>query len=859
VLDDVIAFLDDVAVRPEHEAGGYGRLILPPRTGKTVIAAAALGHARCPATFIAPTKALVEQSARELGARLPGTPVGTYFSDRKDVVARGVNVTTYAMLQRDFSAGRVPRAIRESALVFADEAHHVLTAERARMLREVFPPSAARIALTATPDYDDERLLCRVFPELVHEVTLEEALELDLLAPLRVWVVEVDADGASVQVVAGDFDEEMLGRVMSSAPFARAVEVFRYGAVHAGTKALIACASRQQASDLHRYLTEHRPPRTPPPALILGETPSDERERLLLAFEEGAIDTLVQVGVLIEGWSSPRCKLLLDLAPSLSRVRATQKYFRVMTKHEALEARIVVLVPTSLPRLPILPTDLFGASARDYECGELIASAQSSGGRARLAHLAHHPVAGVHVKGRVVFSASLARPGLDKESDTELRAVLVTAEPPFDAARPPGLFRFRSLLFRHPLFTGRGDTLLRWMGVPCTRSAYHAFLARLGVDGPAYLALLDEPIATCDQSCRDDARWLLRALRHPVEPGQRRDEALVDGYRALSGRPLEAPPDPCAVALIEERREQIAYALGLLKVRDRRRLAEVFGLLEQRPRTRSAVAREVYRSDARVSMQVRSALRALQPLLLRSPDGLVEIARRTVRVNERPPPPYRRGAPAPRLWEERHAAVPPTGWWELAVPRDARALFTMASRILAVEIGVDLGGVEPDVTTWQDGGAQHVEVCWHARGASFRLLRHGHAWSPTPGVERERHGLWAEIYGLRNEVELYAMGDEPHHVTLVTSIGSERTGLHAAWREAMGALGPRAARRHRRPYGDDLYLPAAAFLQPPDQRSARPESPSWGPVASRGETAPQAPSSSSATLREGTRRAAVRP
>jgi hypothetical protein len=73
--------------------------------------------------------------------------------------------------------------------------------------------------------------------------------------------------------------------------------------------------------------------------------------------------------VLVEGCNSPRCKLLIDLAPSVSLVRSTQKYFRVMTRSESEEARIFVLLPDGIPGRPVLPTDLFGHWLDEYECG----------------------------------------------------------------------------------------------------------------------------------------------------------------------------------------------------------------------------------------------------------------------------------------------------------------------------------------------------------------------------------------------------------------------------------------------------------------------------------------------------------
>ncbi|MBI4822177.1 MAG: hypothetical protein HY791_38315 [Deltaproteobacteria bacterium] len=68
---------------------------------------------------------------------------------------------------------------------------------------------------------------------------------------------------------------------------------------------------------------------------------------------------VIQVAVLIESWDAPRCKLLVDLAPSASRVRATQNINRVLTRYQDSEAQIVVLLPKDLPAMPRLPMKLF--------------------------------------------------------------------------------------------------------------------------------------------------------------------------------------------------------------------------------------------------------------------------------------------------------------------------------------------------------------------------------------------------------------------------------------------------------------------------------------------------------------------
>ncbi len=204
-------YVEDLATRPRSAAAPpFCRIILPPRTGKTVIAGHIIDRTALTATFIVPTRALVEQTVRELARRVPGVAIGTYCGERKLVVSGGVNVITYAMLHRH--AAELPPELARSALVFVDEAHHAMTPGRMAILAQRFDPLAVRVALTATPDYDAERRLEYFFPELIHEITLDEALALDLLAPLRVWVAEVDADASSVRFIAGDFEADLLGR-----------------------------------------------------------------------------------------------------------------------------------------------------------------------------------------------------------------------------------------------------------------------------------------------------------------------------------------------------------------------------------------------------------------------------------------------------------------------------------------------------------------------------------------------------------------------------------------------------------------------------------------------------------------------
>ncbi|MFZ2804349.1 MAG: DEAD/DEAH box helicase family protein [Patescibacteria group bacterium] len=511
-------YLDDMVGDPDlGESPHFARIIQPPRTGKTVIAGHLIGATGLSSLFIVPSRQLVGQVAAELRKMLPETPVGMYYGEEKSVVERGVNVCTYQILIQRWEDGTLPDTLKSVALVFADEGHHAMTAKRMTFLRKAFDERCIRVALTATPDFNLDRTLSQFFPQLIHEITLPEAIELEMLAPLRVWVAEVDADGSVVTIAQGDYQEAVLGRLMSAAPFFKAVEAFRYLPENRRLGTIITCVSRQQAYDLVNYLEAHRPKGAPRPQLILSETPQDVRERTLEQFERGEpgdIDTLVVVGVLIEGWSSLHCKVLIDLAPTISRVLATQKFCRVLTRDGETEARIYQIVPQKLPQGVMMPMDILAPSLESYEAGELITSkhaSQAIPSGSRLRHPRIHPITGVELKSRILMTHKVRRHQLKPSDIVGVRRVLASC-PDFNEEKPQHAWTFRSLMFNNPLFVGRGDSLLRFCGCHATPPGYRKFLMKYAPDAAANLMYRRDSILQEFATCMDEYADLAQRL-----------------------------------------------------------------------------------------------------------------------------------------------------------------------------------------------------------------------------------------------------------------------------------------------------------------------------------------------------------
>ena len=628
VFNDFAAYLLEVATRPSrNDELSMSRIILPPRTGKTVIAAHCIGTTALCSLFIVPTRTLVDQVAEEFRARLPGIPVGTYYGEEKKLVDHGVNVTTYNILQQQWKAQEcLPRQVRNAALIFADEAHHSMTKPRLTMLREGFDPKAIRVALTATPDYDDERKLAGFFPELIHEITLPEAVQLELVAPLRVWVYEVDEDASMVTMVAGDYHEETISRLMSSAPFFEATKTIRYSPENLFKQALICCRTRQQAYDLHKYLLQHRPADTPKPQLILSTTDKNERQDILRKYEIGWVDTIVSVAVLTEGWSSPKCKLLIDLSPSLSLVRATQKFFRPMTKYEEREASVYILVPTNLPQPPILPMELFHWSEETYESGTLVASAKRQKHEASLPSLKRHritPIEKVRLKSRVLVCARFEKPALDPKDADQIRQVMGSNSNLFEDGRLCGLQRFRWLLFSHLLFSGRGEQLLRYLKVTSSREGYIAYMARLFPEEAAsrffyYSDRTVEDVAACQKE-------LLAFETKLLEGSDKFGEVNPDyeySYKALAG-PLAREPEPTPEEALHQKELRLTFPSLFFALRpiEQDILIRRFGLGGEEEQTLKKVGDCYNLSRERIrGIESQALFKLRRGLLMRDPD-----------------------------------------------------------------------------------------------------------------------------------------------------------------------------------------------------------------------------------------------
>jgi DNA repair protein RadD len=284
--------------------------------------------------LLAHRKELLEQSAAKITQALGGFGVGIYSAGMRsrdlegDVIVAGIQ----SVYRRACELGRFD-------LVLVDEAHRI-PPDGEGMYRQfleeakVVNPRMRVIGLTATPYRMGTGLICG--PEnILHEVCYECGVrELIVDGYLSKLVSKTGSEGgiadtSAVHVRGGEFVESELevafskeaivsaavAEVLGYAKDRRKVLIFSCGVTHAGL--IVEALRAQGAGDGDSGGGVE---------LVTGDTPMDERERILGAFRSGALKYLVNVLVLTEGFDAPD----IDLIALLRATKSPGLYYQMV-------------------------------------------------------------------------------------------------------------------------------------------------------------------------------------------------------------------------------------------------------------------------------------------------------------------------------------------------------------------------------------------------------------------------------------------------------------------------------------------------------------------------------------------------
>jgi superfamily II DNA or RNA helicase len=304
----------------------------PTASGKTIAAAGFVEAAKTMGVLILThRRLLVSQFNRELTAEGYGDRLRPAIeSGQEPLRGNPITIQTYAWFARH--VGSLSRSAYQ--LVICDEAHTALGEKTSAAIRSFTEP--IYIGMTAT-----EQLIAKqvsdVFPASVDELPLGDAARRGLIAPLRCLRVRPAAAISSVPIVGGDYDQEVLAKVLDHDLINQAAASL-YRDRFDSTPGIVYAAGVEHAYNLAR---EFRAAGLQAEA-VSGRTPPLKLAETLAAYERGEINVLINAQLLAEGWNSPRATVCMHLAPTASRRVYQQRIGRIMRMHPRKEAGVVV-------------------------------------------------------------------------------------------------------------------------------------------------------------------------------------------------------------------------------------------------------------------------------------------------------------------------------------------------------------------------------------------------------------------------------------------------------------------------------------------------------------------------------------
>lgn len=294
--------------------GGSALIVLPTGGGKTLVFAEIARRLGLTTLIIAHREELLRQAAEKYHLIDPTALIGQVGAGRHEWGAP-VTIASVQTISRPEHLKALQRFGYQ--LVVIDECHHSATDGYLSVLRAL--PEAFLLGVTATPDRLDRQDISSIFGEPVFSMGIVEMIEQGYLCDLRAIAVRTMTSLDDLHTQAGDFKQDELEEVIDTEE--RNERVVRAYLEHAkGRSALCFAVTVAHAQHLVETFARFEVRA----AMVCGETPQEERRRILSAYEHGEIEVLCNVGVLTEGYDAPQTSCIILARPTQSRALFVQ-------------------------------------------------------------------------------------------------------------------------------------------------------------------------------------------------------------------------------------------------------------------------------------------------------------------------------------------------------------------------------------------------------------------------------------------------------------------------------------------------------------------------------------------------------
>jgi superfamily II DNA or RNA helicase len=264
---------------------------------------------------------LIEQTVDKMRAENPDAVIGVEKAERRAPEESNIVVATVQTLSEKRLEAFVQRFHRRIALFIIDEAHHAAAPSYRAIVDAILAqrPEAMVLGFTATPNRGDGVRLVDVFEKIVYSMDARKAIDSGYLVPVKSYAVATTTNLDDVSARGGDFVIGQLAAAVNTVDRnARIVAAYKQHTP--GLKALVFTASVEHARDVAEEFVANGVRAE----WASGETPRDERERIVREFRSGDIDVLVNCGLYLEGFDVPSVQVILNARPTKSTTLYTQ-------------------------------------------------------------------------------------------------------------------------------------------------------------------------------------------------------------------------------------------------------------------------------------------------------------------------------------------------------------------------------------------------------------------------------------------------------------------------------------------------------------------------------------------------------
>lgn len=318
----------DATLRHFRKSRDPAVIVLPTGAGKSLIIAELAKLAKGRVLVLAHVKELVEQNHKKFGAY--GLAGGIYSAglnqkDSNDKVIFG-SIQSVARANDSF--------FRDFSLLVIDECHRVSAeddTQYAQVIEKVKTenPQLCILGLTATPyrldsgwiyQYNYQGFICsvesRVFKKCIYDLTLRKMIESGFLTqPVQIDAPVASYDFSSLKLQTGKerFSLEEIETILKDQARITPVIIQNIVEMSADRRGVIIfTASVRHAAEIMNYLPQETS------ALVIGDTPGDERDAVIASFKAQRVKFLVNVSVLTTGFDAPHVDLIAILRPTES-------------------------------------------------------------------------------------------------------------------------------------------------------------------------------------------------------------------------------------------------------------------------------------------------------------------------------------------------------------------------------------------------------------------------------------------------------------------------------------------------------------------------------------------------------------